>query len=176
MDVVSLLWKTMQHASLADVSHLLTLKPLTLSQFDASTLPQNPGHLCCWNDSEPFTGTIYSYATRLDSDQQRYTIEGIFCHPACVKQYMLDHGLNETLLDLFHRLCVEVYRCSHIYPKGSPLVLQKFSGPQGLTIQQYRAQHHIYRVLPGHMVDRSCVHAPVHAMVLPLPVTTTTTE
>ncbi len=150
--------------------HICVLESTLLPQFAPSSLPQNEQGLCCWNDTEPFTGTIYSYPERLDEDQKVYYVRGCFCSLGCAKQYLEDHGLSEFLTDLFHRMCREVYRIFQVFPIGSPLLLQKFSGPKGLPIDTYRSTQVYRRLLPAHMSDVSCIPTALRYIELPIPV------
>ena len=110
----------------------------------------NTQGLCCWLDTEPFDGPVFSYPIR--KELNTWVVRGVFCSLHCVKRYIIDNCfVNTTVFTLFSLMCVKVYGITdEIVAAPSMELLAKFSsGPVGLTITQFRAKgpaRHTYRI------------------------------
>ena len=108
--------------------------------------------VCCWWDTCPFDWTPFPLPYQYDSGSNRYRSVGMFCGPSCAKAYAarvkgypnIDSVFYyiETIAEDFYgyRLHMEAGK-----PKRSAIptapnkeILQKYCGPEGMTIEQYR--------------------------------------
>ena len=100
----------------------------------------NSRGLCCWHDTMPFTGPVYSYPTR--KEPNTWVMQGVFCSLQCVKRYLLDNCFTNTnVFTLFSAMCVSVYGVTNnLVPAPHRQLLDKFclDPAQALTIEQFR--------------------------------------
>ena len=100
----------------------------------------NDGSMCCWLDTEPFVGPIYSFPVRQDLD--RWIVRGIFCSLHCTKRYIIDNCLmNNSIFTLFSLMCNQVYKVGgEITPAPPFQLLKKFCTDSvvGMNISEFR--------------------------------------
>jgi len=102
---------------------------------------ENVDRTCCWLDTEPFDGPIYSFPIRKEHD--RWTVRGIFCSLHCVKRYIIENSfMNTSVFTLFSLMCVQLYGVKgEVVPAPPYQILQKFSisGQKALSLQEFRS-------------------------------------
>lgn len=109
--------------------------------------------LCCWWCSCPFDWPPFPMPYSYDRLSNRYRSIGLFCGPSCAKAYCrgTEKYSSHHNIDYFiDRIATEFYdyklnvqtgaskKCT-IPPAPPKEILQKFCGPKGFTIEQYRA-------------------------------------
>lgn len=100
---------------------------------------KNTKRICCWLDTEPFEGCIYSYPTRKENN--KWIVKGVFCSLSCVKRYIVNNCfMNSTIFSLFSLMCIEVYGISQVKTAPDVTLLRKFcvQDQRGLTIKEFR--------------------------------------
>lgn len=109
-------------------------------------------NVCCWWDTCPFDWTPFPMPYQYDVSSNRYRSIGMFCGPSCAKAYAskvkgytnIDsiYHYIETIAEDFYGYVMHLEdgrpRRSAIPVAPDKEVLQKYCGPEGLTIEQYR--------------------------------------
>lgn len=102
---------------------------------------KNNGRLCCWHDTEPFDGYVYSYPVRKEG--ATWVVRGAFCGLSCAKRSMIDTCFGDTnIFTLFSSMCAQVYGITEtIYAAPQRELLRKFclDPGQGISLEQMRA-------------------------------------
>lgn len=100
----------------------------------------NDAGICCWLDTEPFDGPVYSYPIRKENN--KWTVCGVFCSLHCVKRYIIENCfMNNSVFTLFSLMCIQVYKHNgNVAPAPQSHLLRKFSiTGKGLSIVDFRA-------------------------------------
>jgi hypothetical protein len=100
----------------------------------------NTRGLCCWLDTEPFIGPIYSYPIRREHNV--WIVRGVFCSLHCVKRYIIDNCfMNTSVFTLFSLMCLQLYnQKDEIIPAPQCELLRKFSiSTKGLSLDDFRS-------------------------------------
>lgn len=102
----------------------------------------NTRKLCCWVDTEPFDGPIFSYPVKRDGDT--WIVKGVFCSLQCTKRYIIDTTfINTDMYALFTLMCMKVYNIyDSIIPAPKPYLLKKFNvfSNSSMNISEFRNQ------------------------------------
>lgn len=109
--------------------------------------------LCCWWCSCQFDWSPFPLPYSYDRFSNRYRVIGLFCGPSCAKAYAKNSSRYSTVENVYsfiEQIATEFYdyklgvmtgaskRCT--IPLAPPKeILQKYCGPNGFTIEQYRA-------------------------------------
>jgi len=129
--------------------------------------------VCCWWCVHEFEGPPFPLPTAFDKLAGRYRVLGIFCGPSCAKAYAADGDRFPNKYNIFAWIDSIAHRhYGYATPGGhAPLIpraprrelLQKFCGPKGLTIKQYRTLCAYGRSLrlhrPGFITEKQIVEA-----------------
>jgi hypothetical protein len=108
--------------------------------------------LCCWWCSCPFDWSPFPLPYSYDTASNRYRVVGVFCGPSCAKAYAaIDgrYGSNPNVNYFIEHVATEFYGYKlHVKTGASKMctiplappkeILQKYCGPNGFTIEQYR--------------------------------------
>jgi hypothetical protein len=109
--------------------------------------------LCCWWCTEPFSWTPFPLPYQYDRHSNRYRSIGMFCGPSCAKSYAANVKRYENIDNVFrwietiatdsfgYRIGIDeggVKRSSVPFAPDREL-LQKFCGPEGMTIEEFRS-------------------------------------
>jgi hypothetical protein len=92
---------------------------------------------CC----HPFVGMPVPIPREYDEDKQLFLVFGVFCSFNCAKQYIIEREpmIATNRLVLFRDMCSEVFGVTEPTKPAPPaLVLKKFMGENGITIEQFR--------------------------------------
>lgn len=101
---------------------------------------ENTSGICCWLDSEPFVGRIYSYPIRREND--KWIVKGVFCSLSCAKRYIVQNCfMNSGIFALFSLMCIEVYGISNVQIAPDIHLLHKFSipGQKSMSLTEFRS-------------------------------------
>ena len=106
----------------------------------------------CWWCTYPFDWTPFPLPYQYDVSSNRFRTLGMFCGPSCAKTYaakIKSYANLETVFSFIDSIAEDFYGyCLHIddgTPRKSAIpmspekeILQRFCGPEGFTIEQYR--------------------------------------
>lgn len=109
--------------------------------------------LCCWWCTEPFEWTPFPLPYSFDISSNRYRSVGCFCGPSCAKTYAARVKCYQNLDNVFHwieTIAVDSFGYSIGIDEGGvkrssvPFapereLMQKFCGPDGMTIEEFRS-------------------------------------
>lgn len=109
--------------------------------------------LCCWWCTEPFNWTPFPLPYQYDTSSNRYRSVGVFCGPSCAKSYAsrikqyrnLDNvfsWIEIVATDYFgYRIGIDEggVKSSSVPFAPDRELLQKFCGPEGMTIEEFRS-------------------------------------
>jgi len=111
--------------------------------------PREPGGRCCWWCTHDFAWSPFPLPVSYDQKNDRYRVKGVFCGPSCAKAYASTTG---GVPGSVHRIYTWVDEIAlryfgyatrtggvHIAPPAPAReLLQRFCGPKGFTIEQFR--------------------------------------
>lgn len=110
--------------------------------------PSKQTDLCCWWCTYPFEGSPFPMPRKFNKITGQYVVMGVFCGPSCAKAYASDGEkyINRSEIRYWiDKIAYEFY--GYKSPTGGfPIIpiapkreiLQKFCGPKGFSIEQYR--------------------------------------
>lgn len=109
--------------------------------------------ICCWWCTHAFEWTPFPLPYQYDLSSNRYRTVGMFCGPSCAKSYAYNvkHYTNMDNVFWWIDIIAEEYfgysinvepgvpKRSYIPMAPDKEVLQRYCGPEGMSIDQYRA-------------------------------------
>lgn len=114
------------------------------SQFDLKNWPRRT-NIACWHDTFPFDNVPIPLPIRINPEQDKFEVLGVFCSFACAKAYFLEHSVTlydnqgDSLLylsDLALKLRGYVGPLTSAPPRSK---LYRFGGD--LSIEQFRGNN-----------------------------------
>ena len=133
--------------------------------------------ICCWWDSCPFDWTPFPLPYQYDIGSNRYRSIGMFCGPSCAKAYAIFVKRYTNLDNVFawiEAIATDLYGYRIDSDEGCPRrssipiapnkeLLQKYCGPEGMTIEEYRKScscgRRIALMEPGWITQKQVVQA-----------------
>jgi hypothetical protein len=101
----------------------------------------NSRGLCCWHDTEPFQGPVFSLP--VSRQGLRWTVRGVFCSLHCAKRFLVDDSAftNTSLFTLFSVMCKSVYGIEeNVIPAPQRTLLAKFAVEGGISLTEFRGK------------------------------------
>ena len=86
---------------------------------------------CCWHCCDPFEWDAYPAPRLFDPTEMVYHVYGVFCSPACIKGYILEHTSFDrgTHLNTMTKMLRDVYGITEFVKEAPPrIALKKFGG------------------------------------------------